>query len=333
LHKPDVLRHETERLLASPRSQAFVTDFLDHWLHLGDIDATMPDKDLFPEFYEILESSKVDGLLRASVVAETRMFFSDLLTRDASLLQLIDSDFTYLNDRLAELYGLPPVDGVAMRRVTLPPDCIRGGVLTQASVLKVTANGSRTSPVLRGAWVLDNILGRPPNPPPPNVGTIEPDTRGSTTIREQLAKHQNSETCAACHRQIDPPGFALECFDPVGQFRDFYRTTEAGEIVKGKTIEGIRLTYRKGAAVDASGKLLDDTTFSGPREFKKLALMQSHAIARCLAAKLVTYSTGNRTEPGDLLALDAIVDAAKKHNYGLRTLIVEVVQNELFRNK
>jgi hypothetical protein len=333
LRRPDVLRRETERLLASPRSQAFVANFLDQWLHLRDIDATMPDKDLFPEFYEIPWAAKVDGLLRESLVAETRLFFSDLLTHDGSLLQLIDSGFTYLNDRLAEFYGLPAVSGVAMRRVPLPADCLRGGVLTQASVLKVTANGSRTSPVLRGAWVLDNILGRPPTPPPPNVGTIEPDTRGSTTIREQLAKHQSSESCATCHRQIDPPGFALECFDPIGQWREFYRTTQTGELVKGNAPDGSRFKFRKGAAVDASGKMPDDKTFSGPTEFKMLALGQSHAVARCLAAKLVTYSTGNRTEPGDMLALDSIVDRAEKRNYGLRTLLLEVVQSELFRNK
>ena len=333
LRKPEALRRETERLVTSPRSQAFVADFLDHWLHLRDLDATMPDKELFPEFYEILSSSKVDGLLRESFAAETRLFFTDLLKTDGSLLKMIDSDFTYLNSRLAEFYGLPAVEGVAMRRVALPADCARGGVLTQASVLKVTANGSRTSPVLRGAWVLDNIIGRPPLPPPPNTGSIEPDTRGATTIREQLAKHQNSETCASCHRQIDPPGFALEAFDPVGQSRAAYRTTETGREVKSVDAEGGRVKYRIGADVDASGNLPDGSAFAGPKEFKKLMLRQSDAVARCLAAKLISYSTGRRSEPGDILALDAIVAASKKRNFGLRTLLHAVVQSELFVNK
>jgi hypothetical protein len=333
LRKPEVLRRETERLLTSPRSQAFVNDFLDHWLHLRDLDATMPDKELFPEYYEIVYSSKVDGLLRESIASETRLFFTDLLKTDGSLLQLIDSDFTYLNSRLAEFYGLPAVDGVQMRRTALPADSVRGGVLTQASVLKVTANGSRTSPVLRGAWVLDNIIGRPPPPPPPNVGAIEPDTRGSTTIREQLAKHQNSETCASCHRQIDPPGFALEAFDPVGQWREAYRTTETGTEVKVLNVEGGKVKYRIGAAVDASGSLLDDSRFGGPKEFKKLTLRQSDAVARCIAAKLVTFSTGHHTESGDILALDAIVASAKKNHYGLRTLLHGVIQSELFTSK
>ncbi len=333
LRNPAVLRRETERLLTSPRSQAFVNDFLDHWLHLRDLDATMPDKELFPEYYEIVFSSKVDGLLRESIASETRLFFTELLKTDGSLLQLIDSDFTYLNSRLAEFYGLPAVEGVQMRRTALPADSVRGGVLTQASVLKVTANGSRTSPVLRGAWVLDNIIGRPPPPPPPNVGAIEPDTRGSTTIREQLAKHQNSETCASCHRQIDPPGFALEAFDPVGQWREAYRTTETGKEVKLVNVEGGKVKYRIGAAVDASGSLLDDSRFAGPKEFKKLALRQSDAVARCIAAKLVTFSTGHHTEPGDILALDAIVASAKKNHYGLRTLLHGVIQSELFTRK
>lgn len=333
LKRPEVLRRETERLLASPRSTAFVNDFLDHWLHLRDLDATMPDKELFPEYYEIVFNSKVDGLLRESIAAETRLFFGSLLKTNGSLLQLIDSDFTYLNSRLAEFYGLPPVEGVQMRRAPLPAESVRGGVLTQASVLKVTANGSRTSPVLRGAWVLHNIIGRPPPPPPPEVASIEPDTRGATTIREQLAKHQNTESCASCHRQIDPPGFALEAFDPVGQWREAYRTTEMGTEVKLVNVEGKKVKYRIGAVVDASGSLLDNSRFAGPKEFKKLALRQSDAVARCIAGKLVTFSTGHHTEPGDILALDAIVASVKKNDYGLRTLIHAVIQSDLFLNK
>ena len=333
LSNPKVLKAETERLLASARSRAFIHDFLDHWLHLRDLDATMPDKELFPEFYSNRFSSVVDGLLRESIAAETRLCFADLLEHNGSLLKLIDSDATFLNNRLAEFYGLPPVAGSGMRKVQLPADSPRGGVLTQASVLKVTANGSRTSPVLRGAWVLDNILGRPPSPPPPNVGSIEPDTRGATTVREQLSKHQSSESCASCHRQIDPPGFAMEAFDPIGQWRENYRTTETGTEVKTLGDDGAKFKYRIGQRVDASGVLSDKQAFAGPGEFKKLALQQKEAIARCLAGKLVTYSTGTRTEPGDIAALDAIVAAAQKQGYGLRTLLHEVIQSELFLSK
>lgn len=331
LRKPDVLRRETDRLLASPKANAFVNDFVGQWLHLRDIDATMPDKLLFPEYYELVFDSKVDGLLRASLLAETRLYFADLLKTDGSVRLLIDSKHTFLNNRLAEFYGLPAVPGVALRKTELPADTVRGGVLTHGSILKVTANGANTSPVVRGAWVLDAIVGRPPAPPPPNVGSIEPDTRGATTIREQLAKHQSNKSCAACHRQIDPPGFALEAFDPIGQFRTFYRTTEKGEVLKGVTVDGHGVKYKKGPPVDATGGMLDGTKFGGPKDFKALLAKQPEAVARCVASKLATYSTGHATEPADLLALDAIV--AKSKDFGLRSIVHELIQSELFRTK
>jgi len=336
LRKPGVLSRETERLLASPRAKAFVTDFLDQWLRLRDIDATTPDKLLFPECFESVNDGTPDGLLRESILAETRLFFTDLLQSNGSLLQLIDSDFTYLNNRLADFYGLPAVNGTAMRRVTLPENSVRGGVLTQSSVMKVTSNGAITSPVLRGAWLLDNIIGRQPVPPPPNIGAIEPDTRGATTIREQLAKHQNNVSCAACHRQIDPPGFAMECFDPAGQLRSFYRTTETGKVVKAKIFQGGSrhdVKYRQGVDVDSSGKTANGKVFSGPKEYKQIILQQPEFIARNLASKLLAYSTGQHTEPGDILALDELVQRLKKERYGLRSLIHQVVQSELFLNK
>ena len=333
LREPAVLRRETERLLDSPRSQAFVNDFLDHWLRLRDLDATMPDKELFPEFYVNLGSATVDGLLRASIADETRRFFADLLETDGSVRRLVNSDYTFLNNRLAEHYRLPPVSGVTLRRVKLPADSERGGVLTQASVLKVTANGANTSPVLRGGWVLESILGRPPQPPPPDAGGIEPDTRGATTIREQLAKHQSSAACANCHRVIDPPGFALEAFDPIGQFRTFYRTTKIGTELKTVFSHGHRVKYRKGPAVDASGTLTGGQKFAGPREFKALLLREAPFIARNLAGKLVTFGTGHHTEPGDVLELDRIVAEAGKKDLGLRTLLIHVVQSELFTSK
>ncbi len=333
LRPGSVLGAEIKRLIDSPRSNAFVHDFLDHWLHLRDLDATMPDRDLFPEFYEILSSAKIDGLLRESFAAETRLFFAELLRTGGSVLQLVDSDWTFLNNRLAEFYGLPAVPGVQMRKVSLPIESVRGGVLTQASVLKVTANGSRTSPVLRGAWVLENIIGRPPPPPPPNVGTLEPDTRGATTVREQLAKHQNSENCAPCHRQIDPPGFALEAFDPIGQWRPAYRTTESGTPVRLKSPDGAPLKYRLGAEVDASGRLPDGSTFVGPWGFKKLTLRQADAVARCVAAKLLAYATGQQAEPGDILVLDRLVEQIKKNNYNLNGLLNLLLQSELFTQK
>lgn len=349
LHQPDVLRRETDRLLASPRSKAFVNDFLDQWLHLRDINATQPDKLVFPEFYieEGGKNLKEDGLIIESFVDETRLFFTDLLQNDTSLLQLIDSDWTYVNQRLASFYQLPPVTGSSMRRVSLPPGSQRGGVITQGSVLKVTANGTLTSPVVRGVWVLENILGRRPLPPPPEAGSIDPDTRGSTTIREQLAKHQSNESCATCHRQIDPPGFALESFDPAGQWREFYRTREGvdeiktkrpqpkastSQALKGRDVLGPP-TFLPGQPVDATGSMLTGEKFDGPQQFKKLLLREPHTITRCLAGKLVTFATGRAVDAGDLLALDAIATDAATHDHGLRSLMHAVIQSDLFRHK
>ncbi len=335
LRTPEGLRRETERLLTSPRVSAFIEDFLDQWLHLKEIDATMPDDKLFPEYFERRHAygPQEDGLLRASLLAETRLTFADLLASDGSLLNLVDSRETYLNNRLAEYYGLPPVEGLAMRKVSLPVDSVRGGVLTHGSVLKVTANGSETSPVLRGAWILNTIVGRPPPPPPPDAGSIEPDTRGATTIREQLLKHQAVASCATCHRQIDPPGFALEAFDPVGQYRTNYRTTEVGEVLKGVTFDAKPVAYRKGPVVDASGQTSDGRSFSDVREYKQLLLADPESIARNLAAKLVTFATGEKAGPADAKAVDEIVAVARPRNYGLKTLIHALVQSDLFRNK
>ncbi|WP_197442877.1 DUF1592 domain-containing protein [Lignipirellula cremea] len=334
LRKPEGLRRETERLLASPRASAFVEDFLDQWLHLKDIDATMPDAILFPEYYERHGyGQQEDGLLRASLLAESRLTFADLLASDGSLLNLVDSRETYLNNRLAEHYGLPPVEGLAMRKVTLPADSVRGGVLTHGSVLKVTANGTETSPVLRGIWILNTIVGRSPPPPPPDAGSIEPDTRGATTIREQLLKHQATPSCATCHRQIDPPGFALEAFDPIGQARTNYRTTEVGEVLRDVKFDTRPVRYRKGPVVDASGQTNDDRSFSGIREYKQLLLADPEPIARNLAAKLATFATGQKTSPADAKAMEEIVAVTKPQNYGLKTLIHALVQSDLFRNK
>ena len=167
-------------------------------------------------------------MLKVSMVKETLLFFDEVLKNDLSLTNFVASDFTMLNGRLARHYGIPGVDGLEFRKVALPPDSHRGGVLTMASVLKVTANGTTTSPILRGAWVLDRILGTPPPKPTVDVEAVEPDIRGATTIREQLAKHRQRAECASCHVKIDPPGFALESFDVIGGWRDYYRSVGEG---------------------------------------------------------------------------------------------------------
>lgn len=321
LHEPEVLREQVERLLAHPKAAAFTENFVGQWLGLREIDATEPSHILYPEF---------DHFLKVSMIRETELFFEDLLKNNLSLTNLVSSDFTLLNGRLAKHYGIPGVDGWEFKKTQLPPESPRGGVLTMASVLKVTANGTTTSPVLRGAWVLDRILGTPPAPPPDNVSAIDPDIRGATTIREQLAKHRSVESCGVCHRQIDPPGFALESFDCIGGWREHYRVTGSGETV---IIEGRRMAYHKGKKVDPSDVMPDGAPFANVAEFKKLLLRDKPQLARALAGKLITYATGRAPQSVDRAAVDAIVARAAEQDYGLRTLVHEVVQSEMFQTK
>jgi hypothetical protein len=223
LREPATLHAQVDRLLQSAKAKAFTENFTGQWLRLREIDFTEPSGQLYPEF---------DDMLKVSMVREARLFFDELLRSDLPITNFLASDFSMLNGRLAKHYGIPGVDGWTFQRVNLPPESHRGGVLTMAAVLKVTANGTNTSPVMRGAWVLDRIFGRPPKPPPPDAGSIEPDIRGSTTIREQLAKHRRVEACASCHVKIDPPGFALDSFDVIGGWREFYRSTGTGKPVE-----------------------------------------------------------------------------------------------------
>ena len=326
LTKPAVLKAQTERLLKSPRATAFVTNFVGQWLELRNIDATTPDTKLYPEY---------DMLLKLGMVTETEAFFSELLSKNLPVSNLIHSDFAMLNSRLAEHYELPGIAGEQFRRVSLPADSPRGGVLTQASVLKVTANGTVTSPVIRGAWVMKHLLGQPPPPPPGNVAGIEPDTRGSTTIREQLAKHRDSETCATCHKTIDPPGFALESFDVIGGFRARYRSQDRdkGQHVNLRRPGGVSYGVWLGPAVDASGELADGRKFQGITDFKKLLLDQQDQVVRALASNLVTYGTGAGIQFADRDAIEAISKQAKADGSGLRSLVHAVVQSPLFLSK
>ena len=218
------------------------------------------------------------------MVRETHLFFEELLRHDLSVLNFVDSDFTMLNERLARHYGIADVLGLEFRKVALRPEYHRGGVLTQGSVLKVTANGTTTSPVVRGVWVLDRILDKPPKPPPADVPKVEPDIRGATTIREQLAKHREAASCASCHKQIDPPGYALENYDPIGGWRERYRalTTEGrpDQVVLGEIVYGDGVTYREGAAVEAGDILADGRKFADLAGLKKLLLEDPDQITR-----------------------------------------------------
>ncbi|WP_197443337.1 DUF1592 domain-containing protein [Lignipirellula cremea] len=318
LHEPAVLRAQVERLLSSPRREQFITDFVGQWLQLRKIDDTSPDKKLYPEFEE---------LLKISMVGEGEAFFRKLLDEDLDVANFLDSDFAMLNQRLAEHYGIEGVQGLQIRAVELPAESVRGGVLTQGGVLKVTANGTTTSPVTRGVWVLENILGHPTPPPPPNVGGIEPDIRGATTIREQLAKHRDVATCSSCHRHIDPPGFALESFDPVGKLRSHYRHFIVNPDHADKGWGRVKDT----AEVDASGVLSSGETFADIREFKRLLLTQREPFSRCLAEKLTTYALGRELGFSDREAIRSIVEHTLRHGNGLRSLVHAIVQSPAFQ--
>lgn len=324
LSQPNQLHAQIERMLKSAKAQAFTKNFVGQWLDMRGIDATSPDKRLYPEF---------NMYLQVSMVGETEAFFNEVLGKNLAVTNFIDSPFVMINRRLAEHYGIDGVDNEQFRRVSLPPESPRGGLLTQASVLKVTANGTVTSPVLRGAWVLKRLLGQPPAPPPANVGSIEPDTRGSTTIREQLAKHRSSETCATCHQNIDPPGFALESFDVIGGWREHYRSQEKGKSVQ-KKLNGQNIwQYKEGLPVDPSGELANGAKFAGIKDFKKLLLAEQDQVLTSLASKLIVYGTGAGIQFADRAAIESLVQKVKAEGGGLRSLVEAVIESPVFQSK
>jgi mono/diheme cytochrome c family protein len=321
LSRPDVLHEQVERMLQDSKAAAFTENFAGQWLGLRAIHDTMPDPMLYPEF---------DDILKVSMVKETLLFFDEVLKNDLSLTNFVDSHFAMLNSRLARHYGIPGVEGLEFRKVALPPESHRGGVLTMASVLKVTANGTTTSPILRGAWVLDRILGTPPPKPPVDVEAVEPDIRGATTIRKQLAKHRENDQCASCHAKIDPPGFALESFDVIGGWREHYRSVGEGQPA---IVNGRKMRYLNGPKVDASDVLPDGRRFQNIDEFKQLLLADKDQLARALTEKLLSYATGAGPTTADRAEIEAIVRNISGKNYGFRSLIHEIVQSKLFQSK
>jgi hypothetical protein len=326
LHQPEVLREETDRMLNDPKSRRFIEAFLDYWLDLRKITATAPDANLYSDYY-------LDDLLTESAQEETRLFFAELARDNLPARNIVASDFAMLNERLAAHYGLPPVQGVTLRRTSLPAGSVRGGLMTQAAVLKVTANGTTTSPVLRGAWIMERILGQKPPPPPPSVPALEPDIRGAITIRQQLDQHRSLETCKACHAKIDPAGFALENFDVMGGWRERYRSESGGEPAEGIAKSGQKFAFHYALPVDASGILPDGREFSDVRELKQLLLADERQIARNLVRQLTVYATGATIHFSDRAEIERILDRTEPGKYGVRSLILELVQSELFMNK
>jgi|688.fasta_scaffold53537_1 mono/diheme cytochrome c family protein len=325
LRDPAVLRAQTERLLASPKARRFTQNLLGNWLNLRDIDFTQPDTKLYPEFEQYLQQS---------MVTETESYFEELLSKNLGVRHIIHSDFAMLNERLAEHYGIPGVKGGEVRKVALAADARRGGLITQGAVLKVSANGTSTSPVVRGAYVLDRLLGTPPDPPPKNVPAIEPDIRGATTIREQLDKHRNQPACAGCHAKLDPPGFALENYDVTGRWRTVYRAIPDSAKDKVVSLPGSDIRYyTPGKPVDPSFAMADGRAFKDVDEFKKIVLADPRQLARCVTEKLIVHLTGATIQFADREVTEAIVQRAAPGDYGLRTLLHEVIHSRLFTHK
>jgi hypothetical protein len=324
LSSPAVLQAQTERMLKDPKAARFVRAFTDQWLNLGKFLDMKPDG-IYLEY---------DEHLAWSMPLESRKFFEEMLTRDLPVTSLVQSNWTFLNSRLARHYGLPDVPGLELRKTSVPANSPRGGLITQASILKLTTNASYTSPIMRGVWVLDRILGKMPPPPPPDVQAIEPDIRGATTIREQLEKHKNVAACASCHVHIDPPGLALENFDVVGGWRERYRVNQGGdgnERVELVNYPGIQVWLAK--PVQADGKTADGQHFQDITEYKKILLKDPDQLTRNLAAKLILYSTGADIDFADRAVIEQIVRDVKAKNHGLRSLVHAVIQSPLFLHK
>ena len=311
LQHKEVRDAQIDRMLGDPRSSQFINSFTDQWLELNQIDFTTPDTKQFRTF---------DPVVQESMLQETRTYFAKLIEQNLSVARFVESDFACWNERLLRHYRVAGSvqdwqRGKGIQSISLWPDSRRGGLITQGAILKVTADGSTTSPVVRGVFVNERILGKRIPPPPPGIPAVEPDVRGATSIRDQLAKHRSDESCNSCHRTIDPPGFALESFDPVGVWRERY---------------GMR---GKGAAIDPSGTAAGGEPFDGLLSWQKLYASQPELIARGFAEQFLTYATGAPIRYSDQPAIDRIVADSESSGYGIRTLIHAALTSEVFLKK
>ncbi|MEP4076614.1 DUF1592 domain-containing protein [Haloferula sp.] len=300
LSDPATLEKQIRRMLADPRAESLVTNFADQWLHLRNLASVSPDLRLFPDF---------DDNLRQSFKLETELFFKSILEEDRSVLDLLKADYTFLNERLAKHYGIPGIYGSRFRKVMLDEDSKRGGLMRHGSVLTVTSYANRTSPVIRGNWILENILGTPTPPPPPDVPSLDDEViSASLPMRERLAAHREKKSCAVCHVLMDPPGFSLEHYDAVGRWR-----SRDGEL-----------------PVDASGGLPDGTEFTGVEGLEEGFLERPELFARTVAEKLLVYGVGRGIGHQDAPAVRAIVSGAEDSNFKLSDIIIGVVKSVPF---
>jgi Protein of unknown function (DUF1592)/Protein of unknown function (DUF1588)/Protein of unknown function (DUF1585)/Protein of unknown function (DUF1587)/Protein of unknown function (DUF1595)/Cytochrome C oxidase, cbb3-type, subunit III len=301
LRRPGVLRAQALRMLGDPRAQALSLNFAAQWLQTRRLVEVAPDSTLFPDF---------DEALRAAMIRETQLFCRSIQDEDRSILDFLDAGYTFVNERLARHYGMAGVSGEEFRRISLT-GTPRGGLLTQASILTATSNPTRTSPVKRGKWILENILGAPPAPPPSGVEALkEASSSGSTaTLRDQIERHRRDATCASCHRRMDPLGFALENFDAVGAWR----------------------THEDSRTIDATARLAAGHEFRGADGLRALLRTRQSAFARCLADKMLIYALGRGLDRSDARAVDRIVEQLASRNYRFSALVLAIVESDPFR--
>jgi mono/diheme cytochrome c family protein len=305
LHQPEVMQQQVTRMLADPKSQALVDNFAGQWLQVRNVRTHQPSPETLFHF---------DDNLRKALEEEMNLFFASIIRENHPVTDLLDANYTFLNERLAEHYGIPGIIGQDFRRVTLPADSVRAGLLGKGAILMSTSYPGRTSVVIRGKWILDNVFGTPPPPPPPNVPTLaeETDPRKVLPMREQMAAHRKNPVCAGCHSQMDQLGFALENFDAIGEWRDIYPS---------------------GTPVDASGQLPDGSKFVGPVELRKVLREHSDQFVTTVTERLLTYALGRGLEAYDAPALRAIKRGAAPDNYRFASLIQQIVMSVPFTER
>ena len=304
LHQPAVLEHQTRRMLADSRARALATNFAGQWLYLRDLKSASPDGREFPDF---------DDNLRQAFQKETEMLFASVQHEDRSVLDLLDADYTFVNERLARHYGIAGIYGPDFRRVPVPSDA-RRGLLGQGSMLLVTSNANRTSPVQRGKWILENLLGSPPPLPPPNVPPLKENSGnagGATSVRERMEEHRSNPVCAGCHKIMDPIGLSLENFDAVGEWR----------------------TVDSGFKIDASGQLVDGTSVDGPSSLRKAILARPDAFVATMTEKLLMYGVGRETKYYDMPVVRAVMRDAAGNRYRFSDLVLGIVKSAPFQTR
>ena len=323
LLKSDNLRSQTEKLMNASSFDQFLEPFTYHWLDLKSVWRDEPDIRLYPEY-------RLNDYLIDSMQREAYETFKLMVQNNLPITTLVDADFVLINDILSDHYNLPVQHGSQLKRVRVPVDSPYGGLLTTGAIMKVTANGTASSPIVRGAWVMDRLLGSPPPPPPANIPAAEPDIRGATSLKEQLSQHASDITCAACHATFDPIGFSLENFDVYGKWRARYRSLDSGEEVTGVDRAGHNFRYFEGLAIDSTATLQNGSSLNGVQDLKQHLSQKPRQLARSLATQLILYATGTPIRFSEREAMEDILDQCATRGYLTRDIFHAVIQSRIF---